>query len=98
MVERAAGGRSRRTATVTVLFCDLVGSTERQARVGDEAADEFRGRFFTALAGVVVQTGGKRSRLSRQYGDVAVNSHSSKQSASRADNSLPSSPGSRPSR
>ncbi|MDQ1508887.1 MAG: hypothetical protein QOG50_731, partial [Actinomycetota bacterium] len=59
MVERAAGGRSHRTATVTVLFCDLVGSTERQARVGDEAADEFRGRFFTALAGVVVETGGE---------------------------------------
>jgi class 3 adenylate cyclase len=51
--------RSRRTATVTVLFCDLVGSTERQARVGDEAADEFRGRFFAALAGVVVETGGE---------------------------------------
>src|SRR5258705_12024265 len=58
MVERAGEGRSR-TATVTVLFCDLVGSTERQARLGDEAADEFRGRFFLALAGVVAQTGGE---------------------------------------
>jgi len=39
----------RRTATVTVLFCDLVGSTERQSRHGDDMHDEFRRRFFAAL-------------------------------------------------
>ena len=39
MAERAGGG-GRRTATVTVLFCDLVGSTERLTRVGDEVAVE----------------------------------------------------------
>ena len=33
------GGGVRRTATVTILFCDLVGSTERQTRLGDDAAD-----------------------------------------------------------
>ena len=43
-------GEARRTATVTVLFCDLVGSTERQTRIGDEAADEFRREFFAVLA------------------------------------------------
>ena len=53
-----AGGPSRRTATVTVLFCDLVGSTARQVRLGDDAADEFRGRFFGILTGVVEETGG----------------------------------------
>ncbi|MDQ1457166.1 MAG: hypothetical protein QOH28_2786 [Actinomycetota bacterium] len=58
MAERAGEG-GRRTATVTVLFCDLVGSTERLTRVGDEVADEFRGRFFGALAEVVAQTGGE---------------------------------------
>ncbi|HYL53598.1 MAG TPA: adenylate/guanylate cyclase domain-containing protein [Acidimicrobiia bacterium] len=49
----------RRTATVTVLFCDLVGSTERQRRLGDDAADEFRNRFFGALADVVRETDGE---------------------------------------
>jgi len=48
----------RRTATVTVLFCDLVGSTDRQRRLGDDAADEFRSRFFGALSDVVRETDG----------------------------------------
>jgi class 3 adenylate cyclase/pimeloyl-ACP methyl ester carboxylesterase len=42
-------GSERRTATVTVLFCDLVASTERQQALGDDAADVFRRRFFAAL-------------------------------------------------
>src|SRR6478672_7116807 len=54
----AASGSRRRTATVTVLFCDLVGSTERQTRVGDDAADEFRRRFFGVLTEVVAETSG----------------------------------------
>ena len=52
-----ATGRS--TATVTVLFCDLVGSTERQSRLGDEAADTFRRSMFEALADAVSSTGGE---------------------------------------
>jgi class 3 adenylate cyclase len=44
-----AGGSDRRTATVTVLFCDLVASTERHQLHGDDAADEFRREFFAAL-------------------------------------------------
>jgi class 3 adenylate cyclase len=51
--------QARRTATVTLLFCDLVASTERQTRLGDEASDEFRSRFFGALSEVVEQTGGE---------------------------------------
>jgi len=43
----------RRTSTVTVLFCDLVASTERQSRRGDDAHDEFRSRFFSALTACV---------------------------------------------
>ncbi len=50
---------TRRTATVTVLFCDLVGSTERQRRLGDDAADEFRNRFFGALSDVVREADGE---------------------------------------
>ena len=38
-----------RTQTVTILFCDLVASTERRARLGDDAFDEFTGRFMVAL-------------------------------------------------
>jgi class 3 adenylate cyclase len=34
-----------RNATVTVLFCDLVGSTARFTRMGDDAADAFLLRF-----------------------------------------------------
>src|SRR5215831_10010731 len=51
-------GEARRTATLTVLFCDLAGSTARQARIGDDAADEFRARFFAALRDAIARTGG----------------------------------------
>jgi class 3 adenylate cyclase len=47
------------TRTVTVLLCDLVGSTARQARLGDEAFDEFRRRFFSALSEAVATSGGE---------------------------------------
>jgi class 3 adenylate cyclase/pimeloyl-ACP methyl ester carboxylesterase len=53
------GSEGRRTATVTMLFCDLVGSTERQSRLGDDAADEFRRRFFAALQECVRATDGE---------------------------------------
>lgn len=42
-----------------MLFCDLVGSTERQSRLGDDAADEFRRGFFAALSGAVASTHGE---------------------------------------
>jgi class 3 adenylate cyclase len=50
---------SRRTATVTVLFCDLVDSTARQTRIGDDVADEFRDRFFAALRDAVARSNGE---------------------------------------
>jgi class 3 adenylate cyclase/pimeloyl-ACP methyl ester carboxylesterase len=46
------------TTTVTVLFCDLVGSTALQSRIGDDAADEVRREFFRVLRSVVGQNGG----------------------------------------
>jgi class 3 adenylate cyclase len=52
-------GGAPRTATITVLFCDLVGSTERQARMGDDAADEFRRGFLAVLGEAVGETGGE---------------------------------------
>ncbi|MDQ2678407.1 MAG: adenylate/guanylate cyclase domain-containing protein [Actinomycetota bacterium] len=47
------------SATVTVLFCDVVGSTERLVRLGDIAADEDRRTLFTALSGAVEQNDGQ---------------------------------------
>ncbi len=55
----AAGGEGQSTATVTVLFCDLVGSTERQTRMGDDAADHFRRVFFAALTDAAASTRGE---------------------------------------
>ncbi|HVA06779.1 MAG TPA: protein kinase, partial [Acidimicrobiales bacterium] len=42
-----------RTATVTVLFCDVVGSTALQSDIGDDAADGIRRRLFDVLRSVV---------------------------------------------
>lgn len=53
------GGEPRRTATVTILFCDLVGSTARQATTGDDEADEFRRAFFSVLTSAVSATSGE---------------------------------------
>ena len=47
------------SATVTVLFCDVVGSTERLVRLGDVAADEDRRALFTALSDVVARNDGQ---------------------------------------
>jgi class 3 adenylate cyclase/pimeloyl-ACP methyl ester carboxylesterase len=52
-------GDGRQTAMATVLFCDLVGSTERQTRVGDDASDEFRRAFFEVLGDAVQASRGE---------------------------------------
>jgi class 3 adenylate cyclase len=52
-------GPAGRTASICVLFCDLVGSTARQSRLGDDAADEFRHRYYAALRTAVAETGGE---------------------------------------
>jgi class 3 adenylate cyclase/DNA-binding NarL/FixJ family response regulator len=46
------------TATVAVLFCDVVGSTERLIRLGDEAGDVFRRHLFHQLRQCVSAAGG----------------------------------------
>ena len=46
------------TATVTVLFCDVVGSTERLVRIGDVAGDALRHDLFGRLRRSVEATGG----------------------------------------
>lgn len=46
------------TETVTVLFSDLVGSTELLSRVGEKAADELRREHFGLLRSAVADAGG----------------------------------------
>jgi predicted ATPase/class 3 adenylate cyclase len=46
------------TQTITVLFTDLVGSTEVISRLGEEAAEELRREHFVQLRAVVTDTGG----------------------------------------
>ena len=47
-----------RTGTVTLLFTDLVGSSELIQRLGDDAADRVRRRYFRLLRGSVQRCGG----------------------------------------
>jgi len=54
------------TETVTVLFVDLVGSTERRARLGDDAFDAFTARFMDALSKAVAES---RGREVKRVGD-----------------------------
>src|SRR5207247_1647003 len=51
---------------VSVLFTDIVGSTELRSRIGDEAADELRRQHFAALAAVVA---GHAGELVKTQGD-----------------------------
>ena len=46
--------------TVSVLFTDVVGSTELRSRIGDGAADDLRRQHFSALAGLVAGHGGEQ--------------------------------------
>lgn len=48
----------RETSTATLLFCDLVGSTELFSRVGDDAADALRRTIFGALRAALDECGG----------------------------------------
>lgn len=45
--------------TVSVLFTDLVGSTELLSRVGEATADELRREHFTSLRGAIRAAGGR---------------------------------------
>jgi class 3 adenylate cyclase/tetratricopeptide (TPR) repeat protein len=47
------------TETVTVLFTDLVASTELMSRLGEAAADELRREHFGLLRGAVAEHGGR---------------------------------------
>ncbi|MGZ8734279.1 MAG: adenylate/guanylate cyclase domain-containing protein, partial [Acidimicrobiia bacterium] len=43
---------------ITILFTDLVGSTDHASEVGDPAADELRRDHFASLREAVTATGG----------------------------------------
>ncbi len=57
------------TATITVLFCDLVSSTERLSRIGDIQGDAFRHEFTDRLARCVDESGGQ---VVKYLGDGAM--------------------------
>ena len=48
-----------RTVTVTVLFCDVVGSTALQSAIGDEAVDAIRRELFAVLSSLVEGNNGE---------------------------------------
>ncbi len=47
------------TRTVTILFCDVVGSTALMTRLGDDANDRLRRRLFVALREAVAANRGE---------------------------------------
>jgi len=59
---------------VTILFTDLVGSTEVTAEIGDVAADELRRDHFTDLRGAIEETGGREVKT---IGDALMVSYTS---------------------
>ncbi|MGZ4675708.1 MAG: alpha/beta hydrolase [Acidimicrobiia bacterium] len=48
-----------KTQVVTILFCDLVASTERRARLGDDRFDEFSQRFMRTLRDAIADHNGR---------------------------------------
>ncbi len=44
---------------VTILFCDLVASTERRARLGDDVFDEFSRRLMAVLDQAIAEHSGR---------------------------------------
>ena len=56
--ESAVSSTASPTATLTVLFCDVVGSTERLVRIGDVAGDSLRRDLFAGLRRSVLAGGG----------------------------------------
>jgi class 3 adenylate cyclase len=48
-----------KTQAVTIMFCDLVSSTERRARLGDDAYDDFNQMLFVALRASIGAFGGR---------------------------------------
>jgi class 3 adenylate cyclase len=53
-----AEGAPRGSATRTVLFTDVVGSTARRSRLGDKAADELEREHDQLLHGIVARHSG----------------------------------------
>jgi class 3 adenylate cyclase len=49
------------TQVVTILFCDLVSSTERRARLGDDAYDEVNRQLFVVLRNAIGEHGGRET-------------------------------------
>ena len=61
-----------RTETVTVVFTDLVGSTELASRLGHDAYEALRHAHFTALRAAVAKHSGTRGEDHRRRLDAAL--------------------------
>src|SRR2546425_493544 len=61
-----------RTETVTVVFTDLVGSTELASRLGHDAYEALRHAHFTALRGAVTKHNGSEVKTPRRRPDAAL--------------------------
>ncbi len=55
---RRRGGQLGSSGLITILFTDLVGSTELASELGDAAADDLRREHFASLREAVAATGG----------------------------------------
>src|SRR4051794_12929181 len=60
------GDLAATTSTASVVFTDLVGSTELRSRVGEDAADEIRRRHDAALTAAIEANNG---RVVKSLGD-----------------------------
>ena len=56
--DRGARGSVTSSGLITILFTDLVGSTELASDIGDAAADELRRAHFASLREALAATGG----------------------------------------
>src|SRR5688500_4471186 len=59
---------------VTIVFTDLVGSTDLHSRIGDVAADRLRRDHFADLRGAIAATGGREVKT---IGDAILVAYSS---------------------
>jgi class 3 adenylate cyclase len=74
--------RSERVSTsrgvVTVLFTDVVGSTQLLDRLGDDAAEELRRTHFALLRRTVAETGGREVKSMGDGLMAALPAHSTR--------------------
>ena len=69
------------SSTATILFTDLVGSTELASELGDIAVDVLRRDHFTSLREAIAATGGQEVKT---IGDAMMVAYGPRRTGSRA--------------